>query len=59
VLATVPEVAGAVPHQAHRLAEGLDYAFRRAFAKDKGMVAALDAVAKRGDWGRAMPKGTA
>jgi len=55
----VPEVAGAVPHQAHRLAEGLDYAFRRAFAKDKGMVAALDAVAKRGDWGRAMPKGTA
>src|SRR5882757_336680 len=39
---------------------GMDgYAFRRAFAKNPAMVAALDAVAKRGDWGRTMPKGTA
>jgi len=39
---------------------GMDgYQFRRTFAKNPGMVAALDAVAKRGDWGRQMPAGTA
>jgi isoquinoline 1-oxidoreductase beta subunit len=39
---------------------GMDgYKFRRTFAKSPGMVAALDAVAKRGDWGRTMPAGMA
>ncbi|HEX3612621.1 MAG TPA: molybdopterin cofactor-binding domain-containing protein [Sporichthyaceae bacterium] len=39
---------------------GMDgYQFRRTFAKNPSMVAALDAVAKRGDWGRTMPAGTA
>jgi isoquinoline 1-oxidoreductase beta subunit len=57
-----PDVAVARELLVEELAEAFgmdDYAFRRAFAKDKGMVAALDAVAKRGDWGRAMPKGMA
>ena len=35
------------------------YTFRRNFVKDKRGVAVLDAVAKAGNWGRAMPKGTA
>lgn len=33
--------------------------FRRAFAKDDRMRAVLDRLAKDGDWGRAMPAGTA
>jgi isoquinoline 1-oxidoreductase beta subunit len=36
-----------------------DYEFRRAFTKDEGWRAVLDAVAERGDWGRTMPDGTA
>ena len=37
---------------------GMDgYQFRRAFAKDEHVVAALDAVAKAGKWGRKLPKG--
>jgi len=57
-----PDVAVARELLVEDLAEAFgmdDYTFRRTFAKDKGMVAALDAVAKRGDWGRAMPKGMA
>ncbi|MGZ4426871.1 MAG: molybdopterin cofactor-binding domain-containing protein [Nocardioidaceae bacterium] len=34
-------------------------AFRKEFAKDDRLVAALNAVAKAGSWGRAMPAGTA
>ncbi|MGQ0467776.1 MAG: molybdopterin cofactor-binding domain-containing protein [Sporichthyaceae bacterium] len=37
---------------------GMDgYQFRRAFAKNAEVVAVLDAVAKRGKWGRKLPKG--
>ncbi|MGQ0464934.1 MAG: molybdopterin cofactor-binding domain-containing protein [Sporichthyaceae bacterium] len=37
---------------------GMDgYQFRRAFAKNAEVVAVLDAVAKRGQWGRKLPKG--
>jgi isoquinoline 1-oxidoreductase beta subunit len=36
-----------------------DYEFRRAFAKDDGWRAVLDAAADKGDWGRTMPEGTA
>ncbi len=36
-----------------------DYEFRRTFARDEKQIAVLDAVAKRGNWGRTMPKGTA
>ncbi|HEY2834547.1 MAG TPA: molybdopterin cofactor-binding domain-containing protein [Sporichthyaceae bacterium] len=57
-----PDVAVARELLVEDLAEafGMDgYQFRRAFAKNPSMVAALDAVAKRGDWGRTMPKGTA
>lgn len=57
-----PDVAVARELMVEDLAEamGMDgYEFRRAFAKSPAMVAALDAVAKRGDWGRTMPAGTA
>jgi isoquinoline 1-oxidoreductase beta subunit len=57
-----PDVAVARELLVEDIAEafGMDgYQFRRAFAKNPSMVAALDAVAKRGDWGRTMPKGTA
>jgi isoquinoline 1-oxidoreductase beta subunit len=35
------------------------YEFRRGFLKTDRLRAALDAVAKKGRWGRSMPKGTA
>jgi isoquinoline 1-oxidoreductase beta subunit len=35
------------------------YKFRRAFLRDTRLKAALDAVAKAGNWGRSMPAGTA
>jgi isoquinoline 1-oxidoreductase beta subunit len=35
------------------------YRFRRAFVRDRRLKAVLDAVARAGDWGRAMPAGTA
>jgi isoquinoline 1-oxidoreductase beta subunit len=57
-----PDVAVARELLVEDLAEafGMDgYQFRRAFVKNPGMVAALDAVAERGDWGRTMPPGTA
>jgi isoquinoline 1-oxidoreductase beta subunit len=57
-----PDVAVARELLVEDIAEafGMDgYRFRRAFAKNPGMVAALDAVAERGDWGRTMPPGTA
>jgi isoquinoline 1-oxidoreductase beta subunit len=55
-----PDVAVARELLVEDIAEafGMDgYQFRRAFAKNPSMVAALDAVAKRGDWGRTMPAG--
>jgi isoquinoline 1-oxidoreductase beta subunit len=57
-----PDVAVARELLVEDLAEsfGMDgYEFRRAFAKSPSMVAALDAVAKRGNWGRTMPTGAA
>ena len=35
------------------------YAFRRSFIRDQRMLAALNKVAQVGNWGRAMPAGTA
>ncbi len=35
------------------------YQFRRAFIRDAGMLATLDAAAKAANWGKAMPAGTA
>jgi isoquinoline 1-oxidoreductase beta subunit len=55
-----PDVAVAREMLVEDIAEsfGMDgYQFRRAFAKNPSMVAALDAVAKRGDWGRTLPDG--
>jgi isoquinoline 1-oxidoreductase beta subunit len=57
-----PDVAVARELLVEDLAEafGMDgYEFRRTFAKSEKMVAALDAVAKRGQWGRQMPAGMA
>lgn len=55
-----PDVAVARELMVEDLAEamGMDgYEFRRAFAKSPHMIKALDAVAKRGDWGRSLPAG--
>jgi isoquinoline 1-oxidoreductase beta subunit len=55
-----PDVAVARELLVEDLADafGMDgYQFRRAFAKSPSTVAALDAVAKAGDWGRTLPKG--
>jgi isoquinoline 1-oxidoreductase beta subunit len=57
-----PDVAVARELLVEEMAEsfGMDgLQFRKAFAKSPGMVAALDAVAERGGWGRKMPAGTA
>ncbi|HEX3611409.1 MAG TPA: molybdopterin cofactor-binding domain-containing protein [Sporichthyaceae bacterium] len=55
-----PDLAASRELFVEELAEafGMDgYEFRRAFARSPDMVVALDAVAKRGEWGRSMPAG--
>ncbi len=57
-----PDVVTAVELMVDRLAASMRkdrYRFRRAFIKDKRARAVLDKVAKVGDWGRPMPRGTA
>jgi isoquinoline 1-oxidoreductase beta subunit len=57
-----PDTGTARELHVSRLADAFgmdDYEFRRTFARDEKQIAVLDAVAKRGNWGRTMPKGTA
>ncbi len=57
-----PDLACAREMFIAKLADGFgmdDYEFRRAFVKNDAMRAVLDKVADAGDWGRAMPEGTA
>jgi isoquinoline 1-oxidoreductase beta subunit len=57
-----PDVVTAVELMVDQLAAGMrqdPYRFRRSFLKDGRPRAALDAVARAGSWGRAMPAGTA
>jgi isoquinoline 1-oxidoreductase beta subunit len=57
-----PDVVTARELMVDRLAAvmGQDpFQFRRAFVRDAGMLATLDAVAKAANWGKLMPAGTA
>ncbi|MGH3413262.1 MAG: molybdopterin cofactor-binding domain-containing protein [Marmoricola sp.] len=57
-----PDVVAAVEVMVDRLARAMGkdpYRFRRAFLKDDRARAVLDAVARKGSWGRSMPAGTA
>ena len=57
-----PEVCTATELMVDQVARAMGkdpYRFRRAFMRDKRLKAALDAVAKAGRWGRAMPAGMA
>ena len=57
-----PDVRVAGELMVDKLAEAMGqdpYEFRRAQLRNDRVVAALDAVAKAGDWGRRMPSGTA
>ena len=57
-----PEVTTATELMVDQAANAMGqdpYRFRRAFLRDTRLKAALDAVAKAGNWGRPMPAGTA
>ncbi len=57
-----PEVTTATELMVDQAAKAMGqdpYKFRRAFLRDRRLKAALDAVAKAGQWGRPMPRGTA
>ncbi|GAA1775200.1 molybdopterin-dependent oxidoreductase [Nocardioides hankookensis] len=57
-----PDVRTAGELTVDRLAEAMGqdpYEFRRANLRNDRVIAVLDAVAKAGDWGRRMPRGTA
>jgi isoquinoline 1-oxidoreductase beta subunit len=57
-----PEVCTATELMTDQLAAAMGQdpvAFRRSFVRDQRLLATLDAVAQAGDWGRAMPTGTA
>ncbi len=57
-----PDVTTAKELMVDQLAKAMrrdPVAFRRAFSREPRLTAVLDAVAKAGSWGRAMPAGTA
>jgi isoquinoline 1-oxidoreductase subunit beta len=57
-----PEVCTATELITDQLAAAMGQdpvAFRRSFIRDQRLLATLDAVVQAGDWGRAMPAGTA
>ena len=57
-----PEVCTATELITDQLAAAMGQdpvAFRRSFVRDQRLLATLDTVAQAGDWGRAMPAGTA
>ena len=57
-----PEVCTATELMVDQVAKAMGqdpYQFRRSFIRDERLLAVLDKAAQVGDWGRAMPAGTA
>jgi isoquinoline 1-oxidoreductase beta subunit len=57
-----PEISTATELMVDQLAKVMRqdaYQFRRAYIRDAGMLATLDAAAKAANWGKSMPAGTA